>query len=58
MVRWRSLHVNSRIWTYPLPDGLGSVRQLADANGYLVQRYDYSPFGEVLAAEGAHGSAL
>jgi hypothetical protein len=32
-------------WTYELPDGLGSVRQLADAQGYMVQRYEYGPFG-------------
>jgi hypothetical protein len=39
-------------WTYALADGLGSVRQLADEKGYVVQRYDYSPFGQVIAAEG------
>jgi RHS repeat-associated protein len=45
-------------WTYELPDGLGSVRQLADAQGYLVQRYDYAPFGEVLASEGNRINSL
>jgi RHS repeat-associated protein len=41
-----------------LTDGLGSVRQLSDAQGNIVQRYDYSPFGEVFAAEGQRPSAL
>ncbi len=45
-------------WTYPLPDALGSVRQLADAQGYVVQRYDYGPFGEMLAEEGKRTSSL
>jgi RHS repeat-associated protein len=45
-------------WTYELPDGLGSVRQLADSQGYLVQRYDYSPFGEMLASEGQRANSL
>jgi hypothetical protein len=33
-----------------------SVRQLADEDGHVVQRYDYDPFGQVLVAEGTHGS--
>jgi len=45
-------------WTYILSDGLGSVRQLADAGGRVVQRYDYTPFGETLAAQGTWESAL
>ena len=45
-------------WTYELHDGLGSVRQLADAQGYLVQRYEYSPFGEMLASEGQRTNSL
>jgi len=50
-------------WAYELPDGLGSVRQLADAQGYIAQRYDYAPFGEALASEGkclnaVHGRAV
>ncbi len=48
----------SATWTYPLPDALGSVRQLADARGYVVQRYDYAPFGETLLAQGERSSAL
>jgi len=45
-------------WTYYLADGLGSVRQLADGQGYIVQRYDYSPFGRVVAAEGGQADPL
>jgi YD repeat-containing protein len=53
-------------WTYELPDGLGSlalseaegVRQLADSQGYIAQRYDYSPFGEALASEGKRTNSL
>jgi RHS repeat-associated protein len=45
-------------WTYELPDGLSSVRQLADSQGYLVQRYDYGPFGEMLASEGKRANSL
>jgi RHS repeat-associated protein len=45
-------------WTYTLADGLGSVRQLADGQGYVVQRYDYSPFGQVMAAEGGWANPL
>ncbi len=42
----------------PLSDGLGSVRQLADARGYVVQRYAYGPFGEPQAAEGSRTSRM
>jgi RHS repeat-associated protein len=49
---------DGQTWTYELPDGLGSVRQLADSQGYLVQRYDYSPFGEMAASEGKRTNAL
>jgi RHS repeat-associated protein len=45
-------------WTYELPDGLGSVRQLADAQGYIAQRYEYGPFGEALASEGKRTNSL
>jgi RHS repeat-associated protein len=41
-----------------LTDGLGSVRQLSDANGNIVQTYTYAPFGELLAAQGNRSSAL
>jgi RHS repeat-associated protein len=49
---------DGQAWTYELPDGLGSVRQLADAQGYLVQRYEYGPFGEMLASEGQRTNSL
>ena len=49
---------NGTSWVYELTDGLGSVRQLSDAQGNIVQRYDYSPFGEVVAAEGKRPSTL
>jgi RHS repeat-associated protein len=49
---------NGTSWAYELPDGLGSVRQLSDAQGNIIQRYEYSPFGEVLAAQGQRPSAL
>ena len=39
-------------WIYSLPDGLGSVRQLADARGELVQKQTYSPFGMLVDSEG------
>ncbi len=45
-------------WAYGLVDGLGSVRQLADGQGDVVQRYDYDPFGQVVAAEGEWASPL
>lgn len=45
-------------WVYYLIDGLGSVRQLADSQGYIVQRYTYGPFGEPQAAEGTRTSRL
>jgi RHS repeat-associated protein len=49
---------DGQAWTYELPDGLGSVRQLADAQGYLVQHYEYGPFGEMLASEGQRTNSL
>jgi RHS repeat-associated protein len=49
---------NGNSWAYELTDGLGSVRQLSDAQGNIIQRYEYSPFGEVVAAEGKRSSTL
>ncbi|CAG1005510.1 tRNA nuclease WapA [Anaerolineae bacterium] len=49
---------NGTSWVYELTDGLGSVRQLADAQGNIIQRYDYSPFGEVVAIEGQRPSKV
>ena len=39
-------------WSYALADGLGSVRQQTDSEGYVVQQVDYSPFGKVVAVAG------
>jgi RHS repeat-associated protein len=49
---------NGTSWVYELTDGLGSVRQLSDASGNVVQSYTYAPFGELLAAQGTRSSAL
>jgi len=45
-------------WHYYLPDGQGTVRQLADAQGYLEHTYDYSPFGRLVESEGQQINAL
>ena len=39
-------------WSYPLADGLGSVRQQTDGGGYVTQRVGYAPFGRMVAVEG------
>jgi RHS repeat-associated protein len=39
-------------WTYHVNDGLGSVRQLADPMGQVVQDYSFSPFGVPLGESG------
>jgi YD repeat-containing protein len=36
-------------WDYLLPDALGSVRQIADVNGYLIRTQDNEPYGSVLS---------
>ena len=36
---------NGSTWVYESTDGLGSVRQLSDAQGNIVQTYTYAPFG-------------
>jgi RHS repeat-associated protein len=33
------------VWTYPLTDGLGSVRGYVDANNVVLSDVDYSPYG-------------
>ena len=38
---------------YFLPDALGSVRNLTDANAAITLRQSYTPFGEVLESSGA-----
>jgi len=40
-------------WSYLLPDGLTSSRQLADANGAITQATAYTPWGDTLAVNGA-----
>jgi hypothetical protein len=42
---------------YLLPDALGSVRQIADVNGYLLRTQDYEPYGSVLNSSGSGQSA-
>jgi RHS repeat-associated protein len=46
----------SGAWAYVLPDHLGSVRQLADANGQVMLAQSYDPFGVLLEANGSGAS--
>ena len=51
-------------WTYPLPDALGSVRQVlvlseaegTDAAGAVTSSREWTPFGVALALSGAEGA--
>ncbi len=43
---------DSGTWAYHINDGLGSVRQLADLAGEVVQSYSFSPFGVPLGESG------
>jgi RHS repeat-associated protein len=43
---------DSGTWAYHVNDGLGSVRQLADTAGQVVQGYSFSPFGVPLGESG------
>jgi RHS repeat-associated protein len=43
---------DSGTWAYHVNDGLGSVRQLADAVGQVVGSYSFSPFGVPLGESG------
>ena len=43
---------DSGTWAYHVNDGLGSVRQLADPQGEVVQGYSFSPFGVPLGESG------
>jgi hypothetical protein len=52
----RPLAQNSTAWEYLLPDALGSVRQIADANGNVTLARSYEPFGTVLTSTGAASS--
>jgi RHS repeat-associated protein len=38
--------------SYYLPDGLGSVRQLANATGAITDSYTYKPFGDIISQTG------
>ena len=43
---------DSGTWAYHVNDGLGSVRQLADPTGQVVQNHSFSPFGVPLGESG------
>jgi RHS repeat-associated protein len=43
---------DSGTWAYHVNDGLGSVRQLADPAGQVVQSHSFSPFGVPLGGSG------
>ncbi len=49
----RPLAQNSTAWEYLLPDALGSVRQIADANGNVTLAESYEPYGSVLTSTGS-----
>jgi RHS repeat-associated protein len=46
----------SGAWVYVLPDHLGSVRQLADAEGQVALAQSYDPFGVPFEASGSGAS--
>ncbi len=48
----RPLAQSSAAWEYLLPDALGSVRQIANANGYIIRTQDYEPYGSLLNSGG------
>jgi RHS repeat-associated protein len=43
---------DSGTWAYHVNDGLGSVRQLVDPSGQVVQSHSFSPFGVPLGESG------
>jgi RHS repeat-associated protein len=43
-------------WEYLLPDALGSVRQIVDANGNVTLAESYEPYGSVLNRVGTASS--
>lgn len=52
----RPLAQNGGAWEYLLPDALGSVRQIADANGNVTLAKSYEPYGSVLNSSGSASS--
>ncbi len=48
----RPLAQNGGAWEYLLPDALGSVRQIVDANGNVTLAKSYEPYGTVLTSTG------
>ncbi len=48
----RPLAQNGGAWEYLLPDALGSVRQIVDANGNVTLAESYEPYGSVLTSTG------
>ena len=52
----RPLAQNTTVWEYLLPDALGSVRQIADANGNVTLAKSYEPYGTVLTSNGTASS--
>ena len=52
----RPLAQNSTAWEYLLPDALGSVRQIVDANGNVTLAKSYEPYGTVLTSTGTASS--
>ena len=52
----RPLAQNSTAWEYLLPDALGSVRQIANASGYIIRTQDYEPYGSPLNGSGSASS--
>ena len=49
----RPLAQNATAWEYLLPDALGSVRQIVDANGNVTLAKFYEPYGSVLNSMGS-----
>jgi hypothetical protein len=54
----RPLAQHGTSWEYLLPDALGSVRQIADANGTVLLSESYEPYGSVLNSSGSASSML
>lgn len=52
----RPVAQNTTAWEYLLPDALGSVRQIVDANGSVTLAESYEPYGTVLTSNGTASS--